>query len=53
MAYKGVEGSEGRVEGRPQLPPATDLERWSLEVDEGRQVYNVFLRILSLFAHFR
>lgn len=50
MAYKGVEGSDGRVEGRPQLPPATDLDRWSLEVDEGRQVRYRFASMLFYFV---
>ncbi len=37
MAYRGVEGSSERTE-TTVFPPATDLGRWSLEVEEGRQV---------------
>eukprot|EP00039_Didymoeca_costata_P000295 m.45021 g.45021 ORF g.45021 m.45021 type:complete len:725 (+) comp10173_c0_seq4:117-2291(+) len=40
MAYLGVEGSEGRSVRDRVVPPATDLKRWSLEVSEGRQVWN-------------
>jgi hypothetical protein len=50
MAFRGIEQSL-EAGSRAVLPPATDLKRWSLEVDEGRQVSMLSTHCTPLHTH--